>query len=212
MDLGADGVELDVQLSRDGALMVFHDELLSRTTNGEGKLTAMTFAELRALDAGSRFNRSFAGEKIPTLDEVLAILPDGAVVDVEMKSETPEPEPLVETTLRTVRPYAPRLRLYLSCFSPKFLDLARSKGWVGEIGVLTGDDHWDWSFAKARTLGANIVLPYHENFEKVPAPDTSYFLMPYTVDDPDRALALLRAGCKGIISNRPGFLKSALRP
>ncbi len=129
MELGADGVEMDVQLSRDGALMVFHDELLSRTTNGEGKLAAMTFAELRSLDAGDRFNRSFAGEKIPTLDEVLKVLPDGAVVDVEMKSETPEPEPLVQATLRTVRPHVPRLRLYISCFSPKFLDLAGAKGW-----------------------------------------------------------------------------------
>ncbi len=85
--VGADMVELDVQPSRDGAVMVFHDEALDRTTDGRGPLAARTLAELRALDAGSWFDARFAGERIPTLAEALAALGPTLPVNVEVKPE-----------------------------------------------------------------------------------------------------------------------------
>jgi len=77
LELGADGVEVDVQLA-DGELVVIHDETLSRTTNGQGRVTKKTFAYLRSLDAG-------LGEKIPTLTEVFNAVSRRAVVNVELK-------------------------------------------------------------------------------------------------------------------------------
>ncbi len=68
---GADIVELDVHLSADGHAVVIHDSYLSRTTSGLGPVARMTLAELKTLDAGSWFDRRFAGEPIPTLDEAL---------------------------------------------------------------------------------------------------------------------------------------------
>ena len=72
--LGADGVELDVQYSSDGGLVVFHNPTLDATTNGTGHVTAHTLDELRSLDAGSWFGPEFAGTRIPTLDEALDLL------------------------------------------------------------------------------------------------------------------------------------------
>lgn len=69
---GADIVELDVHLSSDGYVVVIHDGRLWRTSNGRGAVARKTLAELKALDAGSWFSPQFAGEPIPTLDEVLA--------------------------------------------------------------------------------------------------------------------------------------------
>src|SRR5919204_3658410 len=72
VELGADWVELDVHLTRDGALAVIHDETLERTTNGKGLVREHTLDELKRLDAGSWFAPAYAGERIPSLDEELA--------------------------------------------------------------------------------------------------------------------------------------------
>jgi len=82
---GADGVELDVRLTRDDGLVVFHDRLLDRTSTGRGAVNKSTFAEVRSLDVGSWFNPEFKGEKAPTLDEVFEVLPKDFLVNVELK-------------------------------------------------------------------------------------------------------------------------------
>ncbi len=79
LDQGADGIELDVMLSKDRQLVVIHDDLVDRTTNGTGRVQDLTLAELRALDAGK-------GEKIPTLDEVLARFGGKFLINIELKN------------------------------------------------------------------------------------------------------------------------------
>ena len=74
LQLGADGVECDVHLSRDGRIVVVHDATLERTSNGTGRVGERSLAELQALDAGSWFGAEFAGERIPSLTEVCALL------------------------------------------------------------------------------------------------------------------------------------------
>ena len=69
--LGVEAIELDVHLSADGVLVVHHDETLDRTTDGQGELAALTLAQLQQLDAGRHFSAEYAGERIPTLEEVL---------------------------------------------------------------------------------------------------------------------------------------------
>jgi glycerophosphoryl diester phosphodiesterase len=69
--LGATFIETDLQLSRDARFVAIHDPTVNRTTNGQGAVHEMTLAELRRLDAGSWFGSEFAGERIPTLQEIL---------------------------------------------------------------------------------------------------------------------------------------------
>ncbi|WP_139488302.1 glycerophosphodiester phosphodiesterase [Brevibacillus dissolubilis] len=80
-----DGIEFDVQLSRDGVPIVIHDFTLERTTNGRGLVHEHTFAELRALDAGSWYGPEFAGERIPTLEEVLIANTGKKLLNIELK-------------------------------------------------------------------------------------------------------------------------------
>ena len=82
---GADGVELDVRLTLDSQLIVFHDRKLDRTSNGQGMVNHCTLAELQSLDVGSWFGMDFAGEAPPTLDQVFECLPQDYLIDVEMK-------------------------------------------------------------------------------------------------------------------------------
>ena len=89
---GAHVAEIDVKLTRDGQLVVMHDATLERTTDGRGPISALTLAEIRSLDAGSWFDRKFAGTKVPTLDEVLAWSRGRLGILVEMKN-CPERDP-----------------------------------------------------------------------------------------------------------------------
>ncbi len=85
LDAGADGVELDVRLTRDGQLVVFHDRKLDRTSDGCGPVDHYTLADLRSLDAGSWFSPDFNKEPPPTLDQVFESLPHDFLINVEMK-------------------------------------------------------------------------------------------------------------------------------
>ena len=85
IDLGADGIELDVRLTIDQRLVVFHDRCLDRTSNGSGPVNHHTQDAVRGLDAGSWFGPGFKGEQPPTLDEVFESLPADFLINVEMK-------------------------------------------------------------------------------------------------------------------------------
>lgn len=83
--LGAKGIELDVQMTADGEIVVFHDWTLERTTNGTGLLRNHTLSALRSLDAGSWFSPEFAQAKVPLFEEVLSLLNGRAIINVELK-------------------------------------------------------------------------------------------------------------------------------
>ncbi len=76
---------MDIRMTRDGELVVFHDETVERTTDGTGVLKELTLRELKGLDAGSWFDARFAGERVPTLKEVLERCKDKAHLHIEMK-------------------------------------------------------------------------------------------------------------------------------
>ncbi len=82
---GADAVELDVRLTADGAVVVIHDETVDRTTDGHGTVSEMRLEELRRLDAGRWFAPEYAGERIPTLEEVLAWARGKVALLIELK-------------------------------------------------------------------------------------------------------------------------------
>lgn len=82
---GAPQIELDIHMSRDGKLVLMHDDTVDRTTNGKGRVEEMTLDELRALDAGSWFGPQFAGTRIPTLSEALAVIPAPILCNLHLK-------------------------------------------------------------------------------------------------------------------------------
>ena len=85
--MGADMVELDVQLTSDKEVVVFHDEKISRCTDGRGKIADHTLAKLKKLDAGSWFDKKFQNTRIPTLAEVLGVCKNKIAVNIEIKTE-----------------------------------------------------------------------------------------------------------------------------
>ena len=89
LEAGADGVEIDARISKDGVIYCLHDDTLNRTTNGTGPARQKTIAELRELDAGSKFNPKFAGAKIALFEDVVKVVKEkDATVLVDLKEAT----------------------------------------------------------------------------------------------------------------------------
>jgi len=112
-------VELDVRLSKDEEVIVFHDRTLQRTTTGNGPARKYSVGELRGFDAGSWFDPRFSDERIPTLSDVLALVADRLAVNIELKSDPfyREPEGLLERrVLEVVRRGGYQERVVYSSF------------------------------------------------------------------------------------------------
>ncbi len=98
LELGADILELDIHLSRDGELIVMHDGDIARTTDGHGHIKDMTVAEIKKLDAGSKFDQRFRGERVPLLVEVVDWARTRIPLCIEVKGD-PLPTPGIEEKL-----------------------------------------------------------------------------------------------------------------
>jgi glycerophosphoryl diester phosphodiesterase len=90
IELGADLLEMDVRETKDGHMVILHDDTVDRTTNGRGLVTDLTLQEIKALDAGSWFSPEFRGERVPTLKEVLAAIRGRALPDIDFKAGDPK--------------------------------------------------------------------------------------------------------------------------
>lgn len=155
---GADGVELDVQLSRDRRVVVCHDETLERVSNGHGLVGAHTWAQLRRLDV-SRTHPGSGRAAMPLLDEVLeAMAPTGREVNVELKNHIVAQPGLAEEVLSVVADHAMDDRVVLSSFNHRCLARMATLGRRPRLAVLLGDDIVEpWRYA--RQLGVEAVHP-----------------------------------------------------
>ncbi|ASJ10086.1 glycerophosphodiester phosphodiesterase [Thermococcus sp. P6] len=127
IEAGADGIELDVWLTRDGEVVVMHDETIDRTSDMTGRQKDMTLKELKGADLGM-------GERIPTLEEVFRVLPEGVLVNVELK----DPD-AVGRVVEIVAENNPG-RVMVSSFSVDALREYRRQGGKARMGLLIGSE------------------------------------------------------------------------
>ncbi len=220
--LGAEFVEVDLQLSRDARLLAIHDGTVDRTTNGHGPVSSKTLDELRQLDAGSWFDgksaklpqevpaaqesRSFAGERIPTIQEILAF---GGQHDVGLylvlKPRGPSGiEHAIVGALRTANEI---LRSVLISFELTTLTRLRRLEPLLVTGYLCEQAHG--AVAKAVEAGARQLLPRADQITPELLADAhrgSLKVVAWTVNDPARMKELIEQGIDGIITDVPNEL------
>jgi glycerophosphoryl diester phosphodiesterase len=216
LELEADGIELDVQLSRDGEVVVIHDFVLETTTDGHGLVKDRSLAELRELDAGSWYDPAFAGQSIPTLQEVIEVVGHRLLLNIELKTAGVRDEGLPRAVVRLVEENHLLDRTIISSFNPLALRRVRQLNpWI-PIGLLNAPDvplllRRSWP---RRLLNPEALHPHHSMIDKEYVPrarEKGYRIHTWTVDDPGRMWQLVRLGVDLIITNRPDLLRQVLK-
>lgn len=215
LELGADGFELDVWRCGTGEAVVIHDADARRTGQSPLRVRDAPLSTLRELDVGRWRGEPFAGERIPTLSEVLEAFPS-AVVNVELKSgRVPDPGLAVEV-LRTLRQHRAEPRVVVSSFSAALLGAFRSLAPDVATGFLVspGAIAWARAVAAVRALRPTAV---HLARELATAPRLAAWtgagvkVLVWTVDDPAEVERLAGLGVAALVSNRPGVAREAVR-
>lgn len=214
LEQGATGIETDVQMTKDGRLVLIHDESVARTTGAEGLVKDYTYDELAKLDAGSWFGADFQGERIPLLEELLELTKNrGTIVNIELKNGSIQYPELEKRVIETVRHYNMSEQIVISSFN--HYSLVECKHIDPEIrtGLLYGEGlykPWEYAkLAKADALHAyhRAVLP--EWVEEAKQHGVVYH--PWTVNDEEQMKTLIDAGVAGIITDYPDVLGGLLQ-
>ena len=206
---GADSVEFDVQLSADGAPVVIHDDTVDRTTDGSGEVAALNLEELRALDAGSWKAPSFAGEKIPTLDETLELL--GHMIRINMELKTADPR-LADLAIEALQRQS---LLWNATVSSFHLDhLRRAKDLTADVRtslILDSEPPEGFWSDQGGVVDAVAVHVDHATADVLAAmAEVDRPVSVWTVDDPHRAVELAANGVSIIPTNDPLTILDAL--
>lgn len=212
---GADGIELDVQLTADGVVVVCHDETIDRTSDGSGSIATMTLEQLRAFT----FNNGMDGftSRIPTLAEVYDLVADTNLrVNVELKNSVVDytgMEAAAEATLAASRLSSQaRERIIYSSFNHRSLALLASSGAEAPLGVLFFERmvrSWDY----ARSFGATALHPFHGSLaadEIESAHLSGVAVHPWTIDDPAVMATMIDRGADALITNLPLLAREVL--
>ena len=210
--LGADGLEFDVRLSRDGVVVVHHDATLERTTNGTGPLAALTADELARLDAGFHFN-GFRGQAggVPRLEDVLRRYRDARCI-IELKVNEPD---LAYRTIDAVRAADALDRVSLGSFGTRVLRAAREY----EPRLPTGSSQEETRLALYRSwIRWPVRRPPYREFQVPERSGSTRVVSPrfvryaheaglqvrvWTIDDESDMRRLLSWRVDGLISDRP---------
>ncbi len=204
---GADMCELDVQLTRDDAIVVMHDEKLDRTTDGRGPVRAVTIAEIKALNIVSERGRAITGERVPTLDEVFALTRGRCALNIELKGTGVE-----AGVCRAMRDSGELETSIVSSFEWRALERVREIEPRMRIGLLAEEEP-ERMIAAAAALKAFAINPRFDLARPELCADAhrrGLQVYVWTVDDKPTMRSLIARGVDGIMSNYPERLRAVI--
>lgn len=204
--IGADGIETDVQLTKDQIPVLIHDETLHRTTNGTGLLQDYTYDDLKHLDAGSWFSSKYEGASILTLEEFLTWIQDKPLqMNIELKNNIIDYKQLEAIVYEQLKHFNLQKKTVISTFNynsvKRFRELSKDVeiAWLLNKRVRDPISYVKDAGATAlhlkyTLLSKNIIQACHEN---------EYQLRTYTVNRPSRIMRAYKLGCDGIFTDVP---------
>jgi len=232
-EMGADGIELDVHLSADGQVVVIHNGTVDATTDGHGRVCDLSLADLQALDAGSWYSPRFVGQRIPTLQAVLADVGPRLLVNVEIKGKpqvgpavgSPKVSPAVAGALeaevvRLIEAEGLVERVIVSSFFPGSLRRVRALnsdirlGFLYSGGILKRLPLWAFRwfvpFDALHPAFGLVDAEYVARARRLGRDGTGVPLNVWTVNEEDDLRAISGLGVAGIITNYPDRLARIL--
>ncbi len=206
IDIGADMIELDVQETKDGVIVVFHDDDLTRVAGVEGKISDYTYAELSQVEVGSWFSEEYRGEKIPTLAEVLNLIQGSELqVYLELK-DIGEVDGFVESVLSVTQECGMRDRCIYASF--QYAYLKKFKEIDNSLPTLLNTTSAEATLPEQFDVdyfGLNLNTTTRELIEAIHAADKYAFV--WTVNEPEDMKKMVDMGADGIVTNRAGLAK-----
>ncbi|WP_338587919.1 glycerophosphodiester phosphodiesterase [Paenibacillus sp. Y5S-9] len=213
LELGATGIETDVQMTSDGRLVLIHDETLSRTGGTEGWVKDTTYDELRTRDAGGWFHADFAEERIPSLEELFKLVQGkGTLLNLELKNGIVSYKGMEEMVIQAIRDWNLEQQVVLSSFN--HASLVRCKRLAPEIRTaLLYMEKLYRPYDYAAKLEATGLHPYKlavTQEDVAAALAHGVVTYPFTVNNPAEMQAMIDMGVQGIITDVPDVLASLL--
>ena len=213
-DMNVEWVELDVKLTKDNVPIIFHDETLDRTTNGSGLVAETLYEDIRQLEAGSWFADSFAGIKVPTLEEVCDVLIECDLgLNLEIKPCPGREKETAEVALDVLsRIWDDHDRLLISSFQHVSLETAMEMAGDWRRGLLIDEWQENWKeladYLEVATININGNECTREQVEEII--DMDYPVLAYTINDPQRARLLQGWGVDSFFTDVPDVIQEML--
>jgi len=208
-------VEIDVKLTKDDVPIIFHDDDLDRTTNGSGPVAEITFDDLRQLEAGSWFSDSFAGIKIPTLEEAVDVLLERSLgLNLEIKPCPGHEKKTAEIALDLLsRIWDDHERLIISSFSPVSMEVARDMATDWYRGLLIDNEMpEDWKdiadYLDISTVHIPDTLATPEIINEISDYDKPVLV--FTINDGSRARELQSLGIQAVFTDVPDIVQESM--
>lgn len=206
----ADAVELDIYLSKDNRVVVMHDGNTKRTTGQEYKIAETSSDVLRSLDAGSWKNEQYKGEKIPFLEEMIATVPDGKKLVIEIKCGV-EVLPALKTA---VDQSGKKKQMVFIAFGWETILATKElfpKNECFWLSSSAADVQAKLNEKDIRKLdGINLAYKIIDEKMALQARSKKLDLLAWTVDDPNEAKRLADLGVKAITTNKPDLIREVL--
>jgi len=216
--MGADMVEFDVQLTKDKEVVVFHDEKISRCTDGRGRVADCTLAHFKKMDAGKWFNMDFKNTRVPTLAEVLDVCKNKIAVNIEIKTEAVSKMffgGIEEKCLKIVERSGMRRHVVFSSFDPRAIMHLKQLDNTAAVAVLFDKKLYGSKFPSdiMDAVGADAFNCAGRELSKRWLTNIALNSVPvnvYTVDYARSMKKFLQMGVSGIFTNKPDILKKVV--
>lgn len=203
---GADGIELDVQMTRDGVLVVIHDEKLDRTTDGTGYIKNLTYKEISKYNANYKFKKWFQKTPVPRLEEVFEWMRSNQIIcNIELKNNVIPYPGMEEKVIALINRYQLNNRIIISSFNHYSVVYSyRLAPDIETAPLLSVSLYMPWIYAKS--IGARAIHPkYYRGLEDVfqQSIDNGIAVRPYTVNKVTALKRLFAMGCSAVITDDP---------
>ena len=211
IDAGADGIEFDVRLSRDGVPVVIHDDTLYRTAGVRRRVADLTLAELNKIDVGSWFGvGQFANERVPSLGELFELFKsNNLLLCLEMKTEPGNQTQLAEACCRLIDEYKFKDRMIVECFELSALRILKDIDPTLKTAALFHSPSDAFMIERTKEVGAS-VLALHHRLATVPLIDEAKLadlsVVIWTVDTQGWVSRARAHGIDALITNNPAAL------
>lgn len=208
IEIGADGIELDVHLSKDGQVMIIHDEALKRTTGLDGVISDYTRSELEKISAGKTKNDEFGFTPIPSLEEYLAFMAEhkDKFTNIELKTAPVYYPEIEEKTLELVRKFDLEKNIIYSSFNWLSIERMQRLGTISETGLLFSGMKLYNQAHIIKSLGINYFHPdFNDLTDEIVKSylDNKVGLNVWTVNEIEDMKVCLSWNIDGLITNFP---------